>query len=62
MPRPSAGRSPPPHRKFRAANHPGDPVLEEKPVRSFRTVFTQVMIVQLISLAVLWWLQARYGR
>jgi hypothetical protein len=36
--------------------------LEEKPVRSFRTVFTQVMIVQLISLAVLWWLQARYGR
>jgi hypothetical protein len=34
----------------------------EKPRRTFRTVLTQVVIVQLVSLAVLWWLQARYGR
>ena len=40
---------------------PGESV-QEKPVRTFRTVFTQVMIVQVISLAVLGWLQYRYGR
>jgi hypothetical protein len=40
---------------------PGESV-QEKPRRTFRQVFTQVMIVQVISLAVLWWLQVRYGR
>jgi hypothetical protein len=34
----------------------------EKPRRSFRQVLVRVMTVQVISLAVLWWLQARYGR
>jgi hypothetical protein len=34
----------------------------EKPSRSFRLVLVQVLIVQLVSLAALWWLQARYGR
>jgi len=34
----------------------------EKPRRSFRHVLVRVMTVQVISLAVLWWLQARYGR
>jgi hypothetical protein len=36
--------------------------VQERPSRSFRQVLTRVMIVQVISLAVLWWLQARYGR
>jgi hypothetical protein len=36
--------------------------VQEKPPRSFRIVLTQVVIVQVVSLAVLWWLQARYGR
>jgi hypothetical protein len=36
--------------------------VQERPPRSFRHVLTRVMIVQVISLAVLWWLQSRYGR
>jgi hypothetical protein len=39
-----------------------EPVVPEKPSRSFRLVLVQVLIVQLLSLAALWWLQARYGR
>jgi hypothetical protein len=36
--------------------------VEEKPRRSFRHVLVRVMAVQVVSLAVLWWLQFRYGR
>ena len=36
--------------------------VQQKPGRTVRTVLTQVVIVQLISLAVLGWLQMRYGR
>ena len=36
--------------------------VQEKPPRSFRHVLVRVMTVQVVSLAVLWWLQARYGR
>ena len=36
--------------------------MQEQPPRSFRSVLIRVMAVQVISLAVLWWLQARYGR
>ena len=36
--------------------------VQEKPRRSFRQVLSGVMTVQVITLAVLWWLQARYGR
>ena len=36
--------------------------MQERPSRSFRHVLVRVMAVQVISLAVLWWLQARYGR
>jgi len=36
--------------------------VQEKPSRSFRTILAQVMAVQLVSLAFLWWLQTRYGR
>jgi hypothetical protein len=34
----------------------------EQPRRSFRQVLLGVMTVQVITLAVLWWLQSRYGR
>lgn len=40
---------------------PGDS-LQQKPSRSFREVLVRVMAVQVISLAVLWWMQVRYGR
>lgn len=36
--------------------------MQEKPPSRFRQVLIRVMTVQVISLAVLWWLQARYGR
>jgi hypothetical protein len=36
--------------------------VQEKPPRSFRHVLVRVMTVQVVSLALLWWLQARYGR
>jgi hypothetical protein len=36
--------------------------VQDKPSRSFRHVLVRVMAVQVISLAVLWWLQARYDR
>jgi hypothetical protein len=36
--------------------------VQERPPSRFRQVLFRVMTVQLISLAVLWWLQARYGR
>jgi len=40
---------------------PPSGALVPKP-RSFRKVLIQVMTVQVITLAALWWLQARYGR
>ena len=43
------------------SHHPEQSV-QEKPTRRFRQVLARVMAVQVISLAVLWWLQARYGR
>jgi hypothetical protein len=36
--------------------------VQEQQPRRFRQVLIRVMAVQVISLAVLWWLQARYGR
>ena len=36
--------------------------VQERSPRGFRQVLFRVMVVQVISLAVLWWLQARYGR
>lgn len=40
---------------------PGDPV-EEKRVRSFREVLVRVMAMQIVTLALLGYLQYRYGR
>jgi hypothetical protein len=36
--------------------------VQENPPRSFRHVLVRVMAVQAISIALLWWLQVRYGR
>jgi hypothetical protein len=45
-----------------SSSKPPGACVPEKPRRSFRHVLVRVMAVQVISLAVLWWLQARYGR
>ena len=58
---PIAGRAPMQHRSFQSAVDPGETV-EEKPVRTFRHVLIRVMAMQLVTLAVLAFLQFRYGR
>ena len=39
-----------------------EPPVEEKKVRSFREVLVRVMAMQIVTLAVLGYLQYRYGR
>jgi hypothetical protein len=56
----AAGRSAIWRSKFPLHASPG--ALVQKRARSFRKVLIQVMAVQVITLAALWWLQARYGR
>lgn len=38
-----------------------DPADPERPTPGFRATFVRVMIVQVVALALLWLLQARYG-
>jgi hypothetical protein len=50
-----------PARYVPGPSQPGASV-QEKPIRSFRQVLVRVMAMQVVTLALLGWLQYRYGR